>query len=177
MSFQPLHPSGRNDRTSIRSIRAINHSPSAFGLAALMSMHVRGNYDAGRKCAALAMLALDAVETKMAMAQCYIAVVGTVHAHIRPLKSTLKESVMGYKAGMTHIVRDVDKPGSKLHKKEVLEAVSVIETPPIVAVGVVGYVETPYGLRTLTTVWAEHLSDEVKRRFYKNWYLVQRENL
>ncbi|CAI4915529.1 CFC_HP_G0039640.mRNA.1.CDS.1 [Saccharomyces cerevisiae] len=26
------------------------------------------------------------------------------------------------------------------------------------------------GLRSLTTVWAEHLSDEVKRRFYKNWY-------
>ena len=25
----------------------------------------------------------------------------------------------GYKAGMTHIVRDVEKPGSKLHKKEV----------------------------------------------------------
>lgn len=28
---------------------------------------------------------------------------------------------MGYKAGMTHIVRDVDKPGSKLHKKETAE--------------------------------------------------------
>jgi len=26
------------------------------------------------------------------------------------------------------------------------------------------------GLRALTTVWAEHLNDEVKRRFYKNWY-------
>lgn len=77
---------------------------------------------------------------------------------------------MGYKAGMTHIVRDVDKPGSKLHKKEVVEAVSIVETPPIIAVGLVGYVETPYGLRTLTTVWAEHLSDEVRRRFYKNWY-------
>jgi large subunit ribosomal protein L3e len=25
-------------------------------------------------------------------------------------------------------------------------------------------------LRSLTTVWAEHLSDEIKRRFYKNWY-------
>jgi large subunit ribosomal protein L3e len=25
------------------------------------------------------------------------------------------------------------------------------------------------GLRTLNTVWAEHLSDECKRRFYKNW--------
>lgn len=40
----------------------------------------------------------------------------------------------------------------------------------MIAVGVVGYVETPRGLRSLTTVWAEHLSDEVKRRFYKNWY-------
>ncbi|KAM9888409.1 hypothetical protein OXX79_012942, partial [Metschnikowia pulcherrima] len=40
----------------------------------------------------------------------------------------------------------------------------------MVVVGVVGYVETPRGLRSLTTVWAEHLSDEVKRRFYKNWY-------
>jgi len=37
-------------------------------------------------------------------------------------------------------------------------------------VGVVGYLETPRGLRTLTSVWAGHLSDEVKRRFYKNWY-------
>jgi large subunit ribosomal protein L3e len=57
-----------------------------------------------------------------------------------------------------------------MHKKEIVEAVTVIETPPLVVVGVVGYVETPRGLRSLTTVWAEHLSDEVKRRFYKNWY-------
>src|SRR5271169_6022514 len=40
----------------------------------------------------------------------------------------------------------------------------------MVVCGVVGYVETPRGLRTLTTVWASHLSVEVKRRFYKNWY-------
>lgn len=57
-----------------------------------------------------------------------------------------------------------------MHKKEIVEACTVIETPPMVVVGVVGYVETPRGLRSLTTVWAEHLSDEVKRRFYKNWY-------
>jgi len=74
-----------------------------------------------------------------------------------------------YKAGMTHIVRDVDKPGSKLHKKEVVEAVSILESPPMVVVGFVGYVETPRGLRALTTVWAGHLNDEVKRRFYKSW--------
>jgi large subunit ribosomal protein L3e len=57
-----------------------------------------------------------------------------------------------------------------MHKKEVVEAVTVIETPPLCVVGVVGYVETPRGLRTLTTVWSAHLSDELKRRFYKNWY-------
>ncbi|KAG0778006.1 hypothetical protein G6F22_011492 [Rhizopus arrhizus] len=76
---------------------------------------------------------------------------------------------MGYKAGMTHIVRDLERPGSKMHKKEIVEAVTVIEAPAMVIVGVVGYVETPRGLRSLTTVWAEHLSEEAKRRFYKNW--------
>merc|ERR1711976_205979 len=77
---------------------------------------------------------------------------------------------MGYKAGCTHILRDVNKPGYKLHKKESVEAVTIIEAPPMVVVGLVGYNETPRGLRTLTTVWAEHLSESVKRRFYKNWY-------
>jgi large subunit ribosomal protein L3e len=77
---------------------------------------------------------------------------------------------MGYKAGMTHIVRDVEKPGSKAHKKEVAEAVTVIETPPMVVVGVVGYVKTVRGLRSLHTVWAAHLSEECRRRFYKSWY-------
>ncbi|WVZ02761.1 hypothetical protein V8G54_023567 [Vigna mungo] len=57
----------------------------------------------------------------------------------------------------------------ELHKKETCEAVTIIETPPLVVVGVVGYVKTPRGLRTLNTVWAQHLSEEVKRRFYKNW--------
>jgi len=77
---------------------------------------------------------------------------------------------MAYKAGMTHILRESDKPGSKAHKKEVVEAVTILECPPVMVVGVVGYVETSQGLRTLTTVWAEHLNDELKRRFYKNWY-------
>jgi len=77
---------------------------------------------------------------------------------------------MGYKAGMTHIQRDVVKPGSKLNKKEIVEAVSIIEAPPMVVVGFVGYVETPRGLRALTAVWAAHLSDECRRRFYRNWY-------
>jgi large subunit ribosomal protein L3e len=74
-----------------------------------------------------------------------------------------------FKAGMTHILRDVDKVGSKLHKKETVEAATVLEAPPIVVAGVVGYIETPRGLRALTTVWAQHLSTQFKRRLYKNW--------
>merc|ERR1712147_541949 len=76
---------------------------------------------------------------------------------------------LGYKAGMTHIVREVDRPGSKVNKKEVVEAVTIIETPPLIAIGVVGYIQTPRGLRALKTVWAEHIGEEAKRRFYKNW--------
>jgi len=77
---------------------------------------------------------------------------------------------MTYKAGMTHIVRDVDRPGSKLHKKEVVEPVTILEAPPMMVVGLVGYVETPRGPRALTSVWAGHMAEECKRRFYKNWY-------
>lgn len=38
---------------------------------------------------------------------------------------------MGYKAGMTTIVRDLDRPGAKANKKEVVEAVSIVDTPPV----------------------------------------------
>jgi len=78
---------------------------------------------------------------------------------------------MGYKAGMTHVVREIHFPGSKMwHNRETCEAVTIVECPAMVAVGVVGYIETPNGLRALTTIWANHLSNEVLRRFYKNWY-------
>jgi large subunit ribosomal protein L3e len=75
----------------------------------------------------------------------------------------------GYKAGMTHIVREVDRTGSKAHKKEVVEPVTIIETPPMVVIGIVGYVKTPRGLRQLHTVFAGNLDESAKRRFYKNF--------
>lgn len=91
-----------------------------------------------------------------------------------PSKPPHLTAFMGYKAGMTHVVRDVERPGSKLHKKETIEACTVLETPPMVVVGVVGYVQTPEGMKTLTTVWAEHLNEELKRRMYKNWFKSKR---
>ena len=80
----------------------------------------------------------------------------------------------GFKAGMTHVLREVDRPGAKLNKKECVEAVSVVECPPMVVTGVVGYIETPRGLRALTTVWAQKLDKDTMRRFYKNWYSAKK---
>merc|ERR1712179_67244 len=81
---------------------------------------------------------------------------------------------ISYKAGMTHVVREVDRPGSKVNKKEVVDAVTILETPPMIVIGCIGYIETPRGLRTLKTIFAEHLSEECKRRFYKNWYKAKK---
>ena len=39
----------------------------------------------------------------------------------------------------------------------------------MVVVGLVGYIETPRGLRALSTVWANKLDKDTLRRFYKNW--------
>lgn len=77
---------------------------------------------------------------------------------------------VGYKAGMTHVARHHEKrEGKKIIKRDIVEPVTIIETPPMKIVGLVGYVETPRGLRALATVWAQHIPEEVKRRFYKNW--------
>lgn len=77
---------------------------------------------------------------------------------------------MGYKAGMTHVARHHERrEGKKVFKKDIVEPVSIIECPPIKIVGLVGYVETPRGLRALSTVYAQHLPEELRRRFYKNW--------
>jgi large subunit ribosomal protein L3e len=62
----------------------------------------------------------------------------------------------------------------ELNKKETVEAVTIIETPPMVVVGVVGYIVTPRGLRAYKTIYAQHLNEECRRRFYKNWYSSKR---
>ncbi|CAF0786686.1 unnamed protein product [Rotaria sordida] len=91
-----------------------------------------------------------------------------------PKKPVHLTAFLGYKAGMTHIVREVDRPASKLNKKETVEAVTIIETPPMIVVGVVGYIVTPRGLRAYKTIFAQHLNEECRRRFYKNWYASKR---
>lgn len=82
---------------------------------------------------------------------------------------------MGYKAGMTHVARHFEKrEGKKTIKKDVVDPVTVIECPPIKVVGVKGYIQTPRGLRALTTVWSQSLPAGVIRRFYKNYFCAKK---
>eukprot|EP01057_Protomagalhaensia_wolfi_P002146 Protomagalhaensia_wolfi_Nauph_80__2145@NODE_237_length_3080_cov_47_558040_g177_i0_p1_GENE_NODE_237_length_3080_cov_47_558040_g177_i0NODE_237_length_3080_cov_47_558040_g177_i0_p1_ORF_typecomplete_len394_score92_78Ribosomal_L3/PF00297_22/1_3e36_NODE_237_length_3080_cov_47_558040_g177_i010752256 len=82
---------------------------------------------------------------------------------------------LGYKAGMTHIVRDVKRPGSKLNNKDIVEAVTIIDCPPMIVVGVVGYIETAKGLRPLATVWAGHIADDMRRRYHRKWAVSKKD--
>ena len=54
---------------------------------------------------------------------------------------------------MTHIVKEVFRPGSKSNNQE------IVEIPPMIAIGVVGYNETPRGLRALKPVWAKLIGE------------------
>jgi len=82
---------------------------------------------------------------------------------------------MGYKAGMTHVVKYQERrEGKKVIKKDVVHSCSIIETPPMKIIGMVGYIQTPRGMRALQTVWAAQMDNDVKRRFYKNWMSAKR---
>lgn len=66
---------------------------------------------------------------------------------------------LAYKAGCTHIVREVVRPGSPLNGREVSENVTVIEARPMVCVGYVLYRETPTGLQSVYTEHIPNLSE------------------
>jgi large subunit ribosomal protein L3 len=71
----------------------------------------------------------------------------------------------GYKAGMTHVLLVEDHPHSPFFGQERLFAVTVLDAPPLIVFGIRAYSLTPYGLNTLTEVWAPELSNDLKRSF------------
>lgn len=73
-----------------------------------------------------------------------------------------------YKAGCTHVLALVeDHSTDKRVMKQVVKQVTVLDAPPMIGCGIAGYVQTPQGLRQAHTVWASHIAESVKRRFYK----------
>ena len=88
----------------------------------------------------------------------------------KPTANPFLTGFIGFKAGMTHITRQVDRQGSKLKGRDVVEPVTIVEAPPMHGIGLIGYKETQHGLKQVGTYWASTISDEVKRRYYKNWF-------
>ena len=53
-----------------------------------------------------------------------------------------------------------------------MEPVTIIETPPLIVVGVTGFMRTGTGSFCVAGVSSEHVSEEFKRHFYRNWLVV-----
>ena len=67
---------------------------------------------------------------------------------------------------MTHIVRDLDRPGSKVNKKEVVEAVTILETPPVVCIGEL------YGFTGICTRNLAYETSFISILFYDNLFCL-----
>jgi large subunit ribosomal protein L3 len=70
---------------------------------------------------------------------------------------------VGYKAGMTHAVMTIDNPDSPYQGQETVIPVTVIDTPPIRPFSIRGYKPTPYGVKLVTEVLAETLSEDLRK--------------
>ena len=69
----------------------------------------------------------------------------------------------GYKAGMSHVVMIDDAANSPREGMEQTVPVTIVETPPMRAVALRAYEQTPYGLRPLTETWADEFHDDLER--------------
>ncbi|THE64464.1 50S ribosomal protein L3 [Salinadaptatus halalkaliphilus] len=69
----------------------------------------------------------------------------------------------GYKAGMTHVVMVDDKANSPTEGMEETVPVTIVETPPMRAVALRAYEDTPYGQKPVTEVWTDEFVPELDR--------------
>ncbi|WP_331233837.1 50S ribosomal protein L3 [Natronorarus salvus] len=69
----------------------------------------------------------------------------------------------GYKTGMTHVVMINDEANSPVEGMEQTVPVTIVETPPMRAVALRAYEQTPYGTRPVGEVWTDEFDDELDR--------------
>lgn len=72
---------------------------------------------------------------------------------------------LGYKVGMTHLFYVEDHPNSPNFGKEVSQAVTVVETPPVIVCGIRAYTRMEYGLCALTEAWTKDPPKDLERVF------------
>ncbi len=70
----------------------------------------------------------------------------------------------GYKAGMTHVFLIEDRDRAPDYRKEMRNAATIIDAPPMVVVGVRAYEKTHDGLRAITEAWMENLPVDILRK-------------
>src|SRR6056297_3533431 len=68
----------------------------------------------------------------------------------------------GYKAGMTHVVMINDEANSPREGMEETVPVTIVETPPVHAVALRAYEDTPYGLTPTTEIWTDDTVDRLE---------------
>ena len=69
----------------------------------------------------------------------------------------------GYKAGMTQVLMVNDEANSPREGMEEAVPVTVVETPPMRAVALRAYEDTPYGSKPLTEVWGREFDTSLER--------------
>jgi len=74
------------------------------------------------------------------------------------------QGFLGYKAGMTHAFIVDFRPTSTTSGKEVMEPVTVVETPPVKVVAVRAYKKTHNGLQTIGEIWSDKIDKEIAKR-------------
>lgn len=64
---------------------------------------------------------------------------------------------------MTYVFAIEDRKRSPNFGKEVMRACTILETPPIIVVGIRAYTSTPYGLQHLTEAWMKDPPEDLER--------------
>jgi len=73
------------------------------------------------------------------------------------------QAFAGYKAGMTHVVMVDDRSEATTAGMETTVPVTIVEVPPMRAVAVRAYEDTPYGQKPLTEVWTGETHPDLDR--------------
>ncbi|MDR2874138.1 MAG: 50S ribosomal protein L3 [Methanobrevibacter sp.] len=70
----------------------------------------------------------------------------------------------GYKVGMTHLILVDNEKNSPTEGMEIVTAVTVLEAPPMVVMGVKAYQRNTKGLEVITEVWDDNLDETLSRK-------------
>jgi large subunit ribosomal protein L3 len=89
--------------------------------------------------------------------------VGRVRFWPSGIRETKPLAFIGYKAGMRTAVGIDNREGSLTFGKEISFPITIVETPPMVAVALRAYVKTPKGLQTLAEAWLEKPPKDLMR--------------